>query len=419
MGHIHPVWNDDPLFVIDPDSRTISKESSNGKTQLMQYDHNSEVFRFEIPKVIEGHSITDCDIKQIHYINSGTGTSVSNRESNVGIYEIPEIETFDDPSDYVYFDWLVSQNATQLVGDLKFQIKFGCTNPDRPGEIDYMWGSQVYSAVEILPGINNAEIVVTEYTDILTQWKAEIDRSLDEMNEKLDNIGDISGGDLSGYVKNTDYATLDKAGVVKAATSGNTYGVIMNSNNILQIAGATKNDITLKANQNKPITPANLEYAVEVCTNQDIESELTEAQLKLPPSTQYLRDVFNTRYATAATSGTVKVQNYQYGLNMTDGFIRVYPAERDDVVNKVNTVRPVSPGRFDFAMMHGTHQTMSDDYDPTTILTTDTNMTGQQGKLPVSYNAVKGYVDDKIGDISTALDNIITLQTSYIGGDDV
>ena len=35
----------------------------------MQYDHNSECFTFEIPKEIEGHNVTDCNVVEIHYIN--------------------------------------------------------------------------------------------------------------------------------------------------------------------------------------------------------------------------------------------------------------------------------------------------------------------------------------------------------------
>ena len=97
--------------------------------------------------------------------------------------------------------------------------------------------------------------------------------------------------DLTEYVKNTDYATGTKAGVVKVATSGNSRGIIIAADNILQISSAEKSDILGKASFNKPITPVNIEYAVEVCTNQDSEAELTEAQLKLPPSTQFLKDV--------------------------------------------------------------------------------------------------------------------------------
>lgn len=109
----------------------------------------------------------------------------------------------------------------------------------------------------------------------------------------------------------TEMATLENAGIVKVATSGNTYGIIQNSNGVLQIAAANKNDITPKANQNKPITPATIEYAVEVCTNQDSEAELTEQQLKLPPSTQYLKDVVGS--IETALDNIIAIQNSLIG----------------------------------------------------------------------------------------------------------
>ena len=95
--------------------------------------------------------------------------------------------------------------------------------------------------------------------------------------------------DLTEYVKNTDYATGDKAGVIKVARNGD-YGVYNAGDNIIRLYGATTNDIKDKLAQTRAITPHNLEYAVEVCTNQDINAELTESQLKLPPSTQFLND---------------------------------------------------------------------------------------------------------------------------------
>lgn len=91
--------------------------------------------------------------------------------------------------------------------------------------------------------------------------------------------------DLSEYVKNTDYATADKAGVVKVYATNNSKGIRIMEDGSLAICSATDNDIMDKANMNKPIVPGRLEYAVEVCTNQDMNSELTEQQQKLPPST--------------------------------------------------------------------------------------------------------------------------------------
>jgi hypothetical protein len=75
----------------------------------------------------------------------------------------------------------------------------------------------------------------------------------------------VSGGgnvDLTGYVKNTDYATPDVGGVVKIRND--TYGLqIGATNGIVFIKKATEKDIDEKAHEYKPIVPSNLEYAVK------------------------------------------------------------------------------------------------------------------------------------------------------------
>ena len=96
--------------------------------------------------------------------------------------------------------------------------------------------------------------------------------------------------DLTEYIKNTDYASDNIAGIVKVKTNTNSHGIKLNNDKILQVACAERTDIAAKASFARPIVPAHLEYAVEVCTNQDSNAELTEAQLKLPPSTQFMKD---------------------------------------------------------------------------------------------------------------------------------
>ena len=88
--------------------------------------------------------------------------------------------------------------------------------------------------------------------------------------------------DLSEYVKNTDYAGSNKAGVVKVLGD---LGLYVNQNGVLYFLKATNSDIDTKQQQYRPIVPANLDYAVQSCTNQDLDAELTEQQQKLPPST--------------------------------------------------------------------------------------------------------------------------------------
>lgn len=62
------------------------------------------------------------------------------------------------------------------------------------------------------------------------------------------------------YVKNTDYATWNKGGVVIAPTS---YGTEVNNKGQLRIVAATDNEIKDRSHKYKPIVPSNLEYAVK------------------------------------------------------------------------------------------------------------------------------------------------------------
>lgn len=72
-------------------------------------------------------------------------------------------------------------------------------------------------------------------------------------------IGAINKDDLTEYVKNTDYATSTKTGVVKYNT---TFGIAVNTEGGMYIISATENDINLRTSTRKPIVPSNLDYAV-------------------------------------------------------------------------------------------------------------------------------------------------------------
>ena len=55
MPHTHPVVDSNLHFVINPLTREITNNSK--KVKLMQYDHASEIFTFEIPRYVDGHDI--------------------------------------------------------------------------------------------------------------------------------------------------------------------------------------------------------------------------------------------------------------------------------------------------------------------------------------------------------------------------
>lgn len=161
MAHIHDVYDTDPYFVIDADTRGIT-DLSEVKTSLMQYDHNSERITFEAPREIDAHDMSECNRVEVHYINIGT-----NGQRNEGVYEVDDMTVPEDDTDVVMFTWLVSQNATMHSGSLSFMIRFICTTD---GAFDYVWNTAIYSGIPIGNGMDNAAVIVTQYADILGAW---------------------------------------------------------------------------------------------------------------------------------------------------------------------------------------------------------------------------------------------------------
>lgn len=194
MAHLHSVYDTDSHFSINAITRAIKNESST-KTKLIQFDHNSERFTFEIPKLVEGHDMTQCNKIEIHYINIDNQTN----QLKTGVYEVDDMQISPESEDVVIFSWLISQNGTQLVGSLNFLIRFSCVQDD--GTIDYAWNTAIFSGISISNGIYNTGIIVEQYADVLEQWKKDLEEaekvSPEELAEAVSNyIDNVALGDV-------------------------------------------------------------------------------------------------------------------------------------------------------------------------------------------------------------------------------
>lgn len=167
------VSDSDPHFVINPITREI--EPSNPiKNKLIQYDHNSERFTFEIPKYIEGNDMTTCNTIQVHFLN----ISKNGQLTNGGVYIADDmmVEVQVDPlsgtsEEKIVFSWLISEEATRLGGSLNFAIRFAKVT----GEVvEYDWHTEIFTSILISKGLSNAPSIVSENTDILEKWKKEL-----------------------------------------------------------------------------------------------------------------------------------------------------------------------------------------------------------------------------------------------------
>lgn len=164
MAHDHIIYDSDPHFSIDVDTRAISYVSPD-KLMLIQGDHNSEVFTFDMPKFADGHDMTKCDIKQVHFINLDGERGVL---KSVGVYVIDDMK--DDPEDTskLVFSWTVPHTATRYVGSLSFAIKLACSGEDSTYE--YVWSTLPYSSVPVSKTIENTDEFIGDYSDVLQDW---------------------------------------------------------------------------------------------------------------------------------------------------------------------------------------------------------------------------------------------------------
>ena len=176
------VTDSDTVFIIDPITRKI--EATSDKLQLMQYDHDSEMYTFQVPRFIEGYDVSLCNKIEILYSNIDRKT----KESFDDIYRITDVSVDEE---LVTFEWLVSGFATRFAGSLNFLIRFAFAEED--STYSYLWHTDIFKGITILEGMNNSEAIVKQNPDIIDElWnqfsnhytKSEIDAM----------IGDVENG---------------------------------------------------------------------------------------------------------------------------------------------------------------------------------------------------------------------------------
>lgn len=182
MAHIHDVIDDDRHFIIDPDTRTIKFAGETIPT-LIQFDHNSERFTFEIPRGVESHDMTLCNKIQVHFININKDNP---NECYPSIYEVPkdDIITTGDDDGTLLFTWLIDQSATLLAGPLNFAVRFMCTSEheveNEEGEtvtevvLDYSLNTHPHEGVVVSSGMDNNETLSNTYYEVVDQWYSTI-----------------------------------------------------------------------------------------------------------------------------------------------------------------------------------------------------------------------------------------------------
>lgn len=158
----HSVVDTDTNFKVNSITREITNDNLQ-KTTLIQGDHNSERFTFEIPRYIEGHDMALCNVVQVYYINIK-----SNTVHATGVYTVDDLMVKTGKENMLTCSWLISQNATKYEGTLNFMLRLACMTGSK---IDYLWSTKVFDKINVVESLNSDTSFSIEYLDVIEQWK--------------------------------------------------------------------------------------------------------------------------------------------------------------------------------------------------------------------------------------------------------
>lgn len=137
MAHKHSVYDADTHFIINSATRVI--ENGSEKSVLMQRDHNSEIFTFELPRYVDGHDMSECNRVEVHFINTDSAT----KEKNSGERILTDLSLSPDSEDVVICSWLLDEDVTKYAGTLSFMLRFACMADDGV-TTDFAWHTAPY-----------------------------------------------------------------------------------------------------------------------------------------------------------------------------------------------------------------------------------------------------------------------------------
>lgn len=307
MNHNHNVRNDDNRFIIDGESREITNLSGH-KPVLQQFDHNSEVYEFELPRYIEGHDMSLTDLVCLHYDNTSSGTSRSTRIVNGGMDKIEDLAIDPENEDRIAFTWTVPRSATQQAGTLVFQFQFVCYGEDyaETGEPAYEWYSGIYSFAEIKKSLNKSQSVVIQSPDIIIKMNQQID-ALEEKTADIDGLAERTAT-LEDQVADLMYEKIGPMAISSFTNNVNTVEI-----------GSTVTDVAFSWTLNR--TPVSVTFDGEAQENSK-KGSATRTGLAITADHSWTLRAVDERDAVATKTTAVYFRNgIYYGVGAIDDVI--------------------------------------------------------------------------------------------------
>lgn len=184
---------DDTTLVIDNYLRTIKipKTITN-----LGVEHDDEVLtlNFKMPRYLDTTDLSVFSIR-INYINANGDSDVYTVNDNN--------KTITD--DYIKFSWLVGPTATAYKGSTKFNVCMKTMKTVDDKQVIAKEYNTTITGLPVLEGLEVDDSIITQYSDILEQWRQE-----------LFGIGDTEEGNIRATSQKEQRAIVEKGAEVLA-----------------------------------------------------------------------------------------------------------------------------------------------------------------------------------------------------------
>ncbi len=215
--------SDDTTLVIDNYLRSI--QIPKRITNLgVEHDDDVLTLNFKMPRYLDDIDLSNFSIR-INYINAnGDSDAYTINDSNKTV-----------AADFIKFSWLVGPTATAYQGTTKFNVCMKTMKTvDGQQVIDKEYNTTIAS-LPVLEGLEVDESVVTQYSDIIEQWRQEIfgvtnseiqkikTAAAQETETLLESVEEVKASIPNDYTKTSQLAeegVRTKADAIKSTAEG-------------------------------------------------------------------------------------------------------------------------------------------------------------------------------------------------------
>ena len=175
----------EPHIIIGED-RVISVPKELQRIAV-QYDHDVETVTFDCPRYWD-----DLDMSKLNiYIN------YMRKDRYVGCYKATDITVDGADSNIMHFNWKISRNVSEVVGELKFLVCI--KKSDAEGYEVNHWNSELNTEMYISQGLEAEESIFDAYPDIISQWEDEVNAVKQILLDARDS-GELDGATFTPSV---------------------------------------------------------------------------------------------------------------------------------------------------------------------------------------------------------------------------